>query len=171
MVRRTTGTMILTLSAGLALAGIAYRFGKVGHREKEPDVSPNSSSGLVNVPSGHSVAETAQRLEASLKQKGIQVFARIDHAAGAKDVGMDLRPTLLLIFGNAKAGTPLMQSKQTVAIDLPLKALIWEDADGKVWLTYNRPDYVAERHGIADRTEAVKTLSVGLEALAKTATE
>src|SRR5262249_20682577 len=102
-----------------------------------------------------------QRLEAALKQKGIQVFARVDHAAGAKEVGIELRPTLLLIFGNPKAGTPLMQSNQTVGIDLPLKALIWEDADGKVWLTYNRPDYVAERHGIADRTEAVKALSVG----------
>src|SRR6516225_1827663 len=89
------------------------------------------------------------RLEAEIKAKGITVFARIDHAAGAAQAGLSLRPTEVLIFGNAKAGTPLMQSNQTIGIDLPLKALVWQDADGKVWLSYNAPSWLAQRHGLA----------------------
>ncbi|MGH6671374.1 MAG: DUF302 domain-containing protein [Xanthobacteraceae bacterium] len=98
------------------------------------------------------------------------VFARIDHAAGAREVGMALRPTELLIFGNARGGTPLMEAAQTVAIDLPLKALAWEDANGKVWLSYNKPAWIAARHGVAERiVGVVERLGTALAELAKTA--
>jgi uncharacterized protein (DUF302 family) len=103
--------------------------------------------GLVTAPSAHDVKETIDRLENDMKSKGMTIFARIDHAAGAKAVGLSLRPTELLIFGNAMAGTPLMQAQQTLGIDLPLKALAWEDASGKVWLSYNDPGWLATRHG------------------------
>src|SRR5271170_3320447 len=102
--------------------------------------------GLVSVASKYSVKDTLDRLEANLKAKDITVFARIDHAAGAASVAMPLRPTELLIFGNPKAGTPLMQSSQTIGIDLPLKILAWQDAAGQVWLTYNDPGWLARRH-------------------------
>src|SRR5262249_56845935 len=91
--------------------------------------------------------ETMDRLEAAVKAKGLTIFARIDHAAGAAEVGLSLRPTAVLIFGNAKAGTPLMQSNQTTGIDLPLKALVWQDESGKTWLSYNDPNWLANRHG------------------------
>ena len=94
---------------------------------------------MINVKSVHSVAQTADRLEKVLEAKGMTLFTRIDHAAGAAKVGEELRPTELLIFGNPKVGTPLMQCSQTVAIDLPQKALIWEDNEGSVWFSYNDP--------------------------------
>ena len=106
-----------------------------------------SDNGLITVPSAHSVKDALDRLEAHVKSKGMIVFARIDHAAGAKEVGLALRPTVLLIFGNARAGTPLMQAHQTIGIDLPLKVLAFEDAAGKVWLAYNAPSWLAGRHG------------------------
>lgn len=105
-------------------------------------------NGLTHLPSKHSVEDTLQRLEALLKQKGVALFARIDHSAEAAKVGLKMRPTKLLIFGSPKAGTPLMQASPTAAIDLPLKALFWQDAEGKVWLTYNDPAYLQQRHGI-----------------------
>jgi uncharacterized protein (DUF302 family) len=126
--------------------------------------------GLVTVPSAHNAAETARRLEAVLEQKGLEVFARIDHAAAAHAAGMELRPTLLLLFGSPKAGTPLMQSNHTIGIDLPLKALVWEDADGQARLTYNRPAYLAARHGVHNRDDTVKAMAAGLDALARAAT-
>src|SRR6516164_546572 len=98
-----------------------------------------AADGLTTIPSSYGPKETMDRLEAEIKAKGMTVFARIDHAAGAAQAGLSLRPTEVLIFGNAKAGTPLMQSNQTIGIDLPLKALVWQDADGKVWLSYNEP--------------------------------
>jgi uncharacterized protein (DUF302 family) len=98
------------------------------------------------------------------------VFAHIDHAAGANKVGLPLRPTQVLIFGNPQAGTPLMQGRQTIGLDLPLRALVWEDGEGKVWLTYRRPELLARRHHVADRDEAVKALDDGLAALARAAT-
>src|SRR5262249_16297470 len=105
-------------------------------------------------------------LEAEIKAKGMTVFARIDHAAGAAQAGLSLRPTEVLIFGNAKAGTPLMQSNQTIGIDLPLKALVWEDADGKVWLSYNEPSWLGP--GLAAGTQAtVDAMAGGLGALAR----
>ncbi len=107
-----------------------------------------SNHGLIHLPSKYSVDETLQRLENLLKQKAVALFARIDHSGEAAKVGLEMRPTKLLIFGSPKAGTPLMQAAPTVAIDLPLKALFWQDADGKVWLTYNDPNYLQQRHGI-----------------------
>jgi uncharacterized protein (DUF302 family) len=94
------------------------------------------------------------RLEAEVQAKGMMVFARVDHAAGAMGVGLSLRPTEVLIFGNAKAGTPLMQSVQTIGIDLPLKALVWQDTSGNTWLSYNDPAWLAHRHGLSGETEA-----------------
>jgi uncharacterized protein (DUF302 family) len=111
------------------------------------------------------------RLEAEVKAKGMTVFARIDHAAGAAAVGLSLRPTELLIFGNAKGGTPLMQSIQTIGIDLPLKALVWQDASGKTWLSYNDPSWLAKRHGLGHEAEAAVTaMTAALNAIARTAT-
>jgi uncharacterized protein (DUF302 family) len=125
---------------------------------------------LVTVPSERSVTETVERLKSLLSQKKIQVFADIDHAAGAKKVGLSLRPTRLLIFGNPQAGTPLMQSQQTIGLDLPLRVLVWEDEAGKVWLTYHRPEFLAQRHRVLDHDDAIKALDAGLAALARAAT-
>jgi uncharacterized protein (DUF302 family) len=126
-------------------------------------------SDLVSLPSAHGVTETVERLKFLLSQKMIQVFADIDHAEGARNVGLSLRPTRLLIFGNPQAGTPLMQSQQTFGLDLPLRVLAWEDEAGKVWLTYHRPEFLAQRHHVRDHDEAVKALGAGLAALARAA--
>ena len=117
---------------------------------------------LVTLPSAHGATATVERLRALLAQKGIEVFAHIDHAAGARTVGLTLRPTQLLIFGNPKAGTPLMQSRQTIGLDLPLRALVWEDGEGKAWLTYRRVADLARQHRVTDRDEAVQALDDGL---------
>ncbi len=106
-----------------------------------------SAAGLITIRSAFSVKETIDRLEANATSHGLTIFARIDHAGGAAQVGMPLRPTELLIFGNAKGGTPLMQDHQTAGLDLPLKALAWEDAEGKVWLTRNASEWIVARHG------------------------
>ena len=132
-------------------------------------MNAEAPQGLVTLPSVHPVVETADRLEAPLAAKGVRLFARIDHAAGAQEAGLALRPTLLLVFGDPKAGTPLMQSRQTVGVDLPLKALVWEDEAGRCWLSYHRLEYLAERHGISDRGDVVAKLGAGLEALAHAA--
>jgi uncharacterized protein (DUF302 family) len=110
-------------------------------------MSTNSIPGFISKPSPHSVPETIQRLCAFLKSKGVAIFALIDHSGEAEKAGLKMRPTQLLIFGNPKGGTPLMLAAPSTAIDLPLKALVWEDADGKVWLSYNSPDYLQQRHG------------------------
>jgi uncharacterized protein (DUF302 family) len=110
-------------------------------------VNANSVPGFVSKPSKYSVTETIQRLTAILKSKGVAIFAVIDHSGEAEKAGLNMRPTQLLIFGNPKAGTPLMLAAPTIAIDLPLKALAWEDAQAKVWLSYNSPDYLQQRHG------------------------
>jgi uncharacterized protein (DUF302 family) len=110
-------------------------------------MSTNSIPGFISRPSPHSVSETIQRLSALLKSKGVAIFALIDHSGEAEKAGLKMRPTQLLIFGNPKGGTPLMLAAPSTAIDLPLKALVWEDADGKVWLSYNSPDYLQQRHG------------------------
>ena len=125
---------------------------------------------LVTLPSAHGTTETVERLKALLSQKKIQVFADIDHAAGAQRVGLSLRPTRVLIFGNPQAGTPLMQSQQTIGLDLPLRALVWEDGEGKVWLTYRRVEDLARRHHVTGHDEAVKALDDGLAGLARAAT-
>jgi len=110
-------------------------------------VKDTQEKGILNVHSPYSVPETVQRLAVVLAGKGIPVLARINHSAGAISVGLTMKPTELLIFGNAKAGTPLMQAAPTTALDLPLKALVWEDTDGVVWVSYNSPEYLRQRHG------------------------
>ena len=105
-------------------------------------------NGIINKSSKHSVDETLGKLQAILQAKGIAVFALIDHSGEAEKVGMQMRPTKLLIFGNPKGGTPLMVAAPSIAIDLPLKILIWQDDQGKVWVSYNSPEYLAERHGL-----------------------
>jgi uncharacterized protein (DUF302 family) len=107
-----------------------------------------ANNGIVDEPSNHSVQQTVEALSNILKSKGVAVFALIDHSGEAEKVGLKMRPTKLLIFGNPKAGTPLMLASPSSAIDLPLKILIWEDSQGKVWLSYNSPEYLKERHGL-----------------------
>ena len=124
---------------------------------------------LVTLPSAHGVTETAPRLRALLAQKGTEVFAHIDHAAGAREVGLPLRPTQVLIFGSPRAGTPLMQARQTIGLDLPLRALLWEDDKGKAWLTYRRVADLARQHRVSGRDEAVQALDDGLGVLARAA--
>lgn len=129
-----------------------------------------ADNGLVSIKSSHDVKVTADRLEKTLKMKGMTVFTKINHAEGAEKVGKKLHPTELIIFGNPKVGTPLMQCGQSVAIDLPQKALIWEDEAGQVWLSYNDPKYLAKRHGIKGCDEVIKKIENALGNFAKTAT-
>lgn len=117
----------------------------------------NNGEGIISLLSNYSVPETLDRLTAVLEGKGIQVFARIDHSAEAQKVGMRMPPTQLLIFGNPKSGTPVMLAAPTAAIDLPLKALAWEDAEGKVRLSYNDPEYLKRRFSLSD--DEIKTIS------------
>jgi uncharacterized protein (DUF302 family) len=127
--------------------------------------------GLTTLPSSHTSRDTMNRLEAAVKANGMTVFARIDHAAGADSVGLPILPTELLIFGNAKAGTPLMQSVRTIAIDLPLKALVWQDSAGRTWLSYDDPAWLAKRHGLDGTTDAViAKMTSALDEVARTAT-
>jgi uncharacterized protein (DUF302 family) len=129
------------------------------------------AQGLTTLRSSYGPKDTMNRLEAEVRAKGMTVFARVDHAAGAIAVGLSLRPTEVLIFGNAKAGTPPMQSVQTIGIDLPLKALVWQDGSGDTWLSYNDPAWLAQRHGLGGRTEAaIGTMTAALDAVAKAAT-
>ena len=107
-------------------------------------------NGIINLSSPHTVLETLARLEAVVQAKGIPILAMIDHSGDAAKAGLQMEPTKLLIFGNAKAGTPIMLASPSAAIDLPLKALVWQDKDGKVWLSYNSPAYLKQRHGIPD---------------------
>jgi uncharacterized protein (DUF302 family) len=130
------------------------------------------TSGLTTLPSAHGAKATMDRLEAAIRAKGMTIFARIDHAAGAAEAGLALRPTELLIFGNAKGGTPLMQAAQAIGIDLPLKALVHKDAAGKVWLSYNQPDWLAARHGIGPEVAgSIAAMTRVLAAVAAEATQ
>lgn len=130
-----------------------------------------AAEGMVTVKSNHSTEATADKLEAVLEEKGMTVVNRINHAEGAKKAGLELRPTEVVIFGNPKVGTPLMQCAQTVAIDLPQKALIWEDSEGVVWLGYNNPEYLRQRHNIEGCDEVIEKVKGALESFAKAATE
>jgi uncharacterized protein (DUF302 family) len=129
---------------------------------------PNSENGIVSTPSHQSVDKTVQKLDEILRAKGVKLFALIDHSGEAEKAGMQMRPTKLLIFGNPKAGTPLMIASPSIAIDLPLKILIWEDADDKVWISYNAPSYLQARHGLP--LELVQNISV-VAALASSAAD
>lgn len=126
--------------------------------------------GLTTIKCNHAPSETMARLEAAVKAKGLTVFARIDHAGGASEAGLALRPTEVLIFGNAKGGTPLMQAVQTIGIDLPLKALVWQDASGETWLSWNDPAWLAARHGLSGVEAVTGKLTALLDDLARTAT-
>ena len=131
---------------------------------------PNTTNGLITIASASSVKETADRFVETVSSKGLTVFARIDHAANAIKQGLQLRPTELIIFGNPKAGTPLTQDNQISGIDLPLKVLIWEDENGKVWLSYNDPKWIAARHGLSDKSSnAVTAMADGLRSFASAA--
>jgi uncharacterized protein (DUF302 family) len=150
--------------AAVALAAIWRWLPWMGEREMAID-------GLISKRSSFGPEETMQRLEAEVQAKGLTVFAHIDHAAGAAAVGLSLRPTDLLIFGNAKGGTPLMEIVQAIGIDLPLKALVWQDVTGNTWVSYNDPAWLSRRHGIDPATDATTAaLSAMLDAIAKAAT-
>ena len=127
-----------------------------------------ADKGLIDKPSRYSVEQTVEKLKNILQSKGVAVFALIDHSGEAEKVGMKMPPTKLLIFGNPKAGTPLMLAAPSVAIDLPLKILIWEDAAGKVWVTYNSPEFLRDRHGLPQ--DLMQNVSV-IEGLATKAAE
>jgi uncharacterized protein (DUF302 family) len=121
--------------------------------------------GLTSIRSNFGPKETMDRLEAEIRAQRMTVFARIDHAGGAALVGLKLAPTELIIFGNARGGTPLMQSVQTVGIDLPLKALVWEDAAGKTWLSYNEPSWIAQRHNVRNAEQLVSKMAAALRTI------
>ncbi|MFO7713550.1 DUF302 domain-containing protein [Desulfosarcina sp.] len=129
-----------------------------------------AQGGLVTIKSNHDVLTTANRLESALQEKGVTVFTRIDHAAGAQQVNQTLPPTVLIIFGSPAMGTPMIQRSRSIGIDLPLKALIWEDSAGQVWFSYNAPEYLARRHGITEMKEAVQKMELALSNFALAAT-
>ena len=133
-------------------------------------VIADSDDGLVSLASAHDVNITADRLEKILTRKGMTIFSRINHAKGAEKIGETLLPTELVIFGNPKVGAPLMQCGQSIAIDLPQKVLIWQDATGQTWLSYNDPNYLAKRHNIKGCDEIVAKMVRALGAFAKVAT-
>jgi uncharacterized protein (DUF302 family) len=144
------------LLLGLCVAGLV---GTAAH----------AADGLITLASTHSVVSTMDRLEGAVREKGLTVFARIDHSAGAHGAGLELPPTQLLVFGNPRVGTPLMGCARTVGIDLPQKALVWEDDAGKVWLAYNDPAYLAERHQLAGCEAVLEKVNVVLGSLAAAA--
>ena len=128
-----------------------------------------AADGVVNVPSAFNVEETADRMERILKKKGMTIFNRIKHSEGAGKVGIELRDTELIIFGNPKVGSPLMKCQQSVAIDLPQKALIWEDDKANVWISYNDPRYLEKRHNITGCEEVISKIEKALAGIAKSA--
>ena len=131
-------------------------------------MAPATNKGIIDRPSNHSVEQTVDRLQTILQSKGVTLFALVDHSGEAEKMGMKMRPTKLLIFGSPKAGTPLMLAAPSIAIDLPLKILVWEDAEGKVWISFNSPEYLRERHGLPQ--ELVQNIAV-VEMLAAKAGE
>jgi uncharacterized protein (DUF302 family) len=158
-----------TLAVAATLGSIAIIRSYKGEKERTMNSKDLPDADLVTLPSSHGVTETIERLKTLVDQKKIHVFAHIDHAAGAEKVGQSLRPTQVLIFGNPQAGTPLMQSRQTIGLDLPLRVLVYEDAAGKVWLSYHRPSYLAKQYQVSGIDEAVKALDDGLAALTRAA--
>jgi uncharacterized protein (DUF302 family) len=129
------------------------------------------ADGLTTKASAQSVATTVDRIESVAKEKGMTIFARIDHAAGAEKIGMKMPPSQVLIFGNPKGGTPLMLASPGTALDLPLRVAVWEDAQGKVWVSYNTVSYIKERHAISGKDELVKTLDGVLDGITNKALE
>lgn len=133
--------------------------------------TPAPANGIIRLPSAYDVATTEARLLAALEAKKMRIFAQVDHSAGAASAGLELRPTRLVIFGNPAAGTPLMQCGQTMALDLPQKALIYQDEEGRVWLAYNDPLYLAQRHHLNDCAAALEKVSRALAQFAQAATQ
>jgi len=131
-------------------------------------MAPATIKGIIDRPSNRSVEQTVDRLKNILQSKGVTLFALVDHSGEAEKAGMKMRPTKLLIFGSPKAGTPLMLAAPSIAIDLPLKILVWEDGQGKVWISYNSPEYLRERHGLPQ--ELVQNIAV-VETLAAKGSE
>jgi uncharacterized protein (DUF302 family) len=149
-------TLVLALAAALIAAPAAAQ-------TADPDASPDTAPDhVISLQSPHDAATTIDRLEAALEEAGIAVMGRVDHAANAEGADLDLPPTSLLIFGNPRLGTPLMQSERTIGLDLPLKALAWEDAEGRVWLSYTDPAALAARYGIDDRSEVFDRMTGAL---------
>ena len=147
----------VSIAVFLGLVGIAMavylfsvRSSTNTHSEitQEATMATVANNGIVNLASNHSVDQTVEKLTSILQAKGVTLFALVDHSGEAEKVGIEMRPTKLLIFGSPKAGTPLMQAAPSIAIDLPLKVLVWEDTGGKVWLSYNSPEYLEQRHGL-----------------------
>lgn len=128
-----------------------------------------AAEGMVNVESSYTVAETADRLVGILNEKGMTVFVRINHAEGAGKAGIEIEPTELVVFGNPKVGSPLIKCQQSVAIDLPQKALIWQDADAKVWLSYNDPRYVEKRHAVSGCEQVFAKIEMALAGISNAA--
>jgi uncharacterized protein (DUF302 family)/uncharacterized membrane protein YidH (DUF202 family) len=150
-------TQAVAIAFFLALIGLAMTIYLISVRSsarspstnhEEISMTLNKDKGIIDTPSHHSVDQTVENLKGILAAKGVRLFALVDHSGEAEKVGMKMPPTKLLIFGSPKAGTPLMLAAPTIAIDLPLKILVWEDAQGKVWVSYNSPAYLQERHGV-----------------------
>jgi len=150
--------------ATAAIAALALAVTAPAHAEPEAD-------GLIAVKSAHSVEKTLDRLAEILEAKGLTVFARVDHRENARGADLELPPTQVLIFGNPKLGTPLMRAQRSVAIDLPQKMLAYEDADGQVWLAYNDPAHLADRHGITERAAELNTIAGALDTFARKAAQ
>ena len=131
----------------------------------------NATESLISVASQHSAKETGDRFASIVEKKGLTLFARIDHQKNAASINMELRETEVFIIGNPKVGTPLMQCNQLAAIDLPQKVLVWTDAEGKVWLTYNNPEYIKERHELKGCDQVINKVSEVLSGLTKAAAE
>jgi uncharacterized protein (DUF302 family)/uncharacterized membrane protein YidH (DUF202 family) len=167
----------VAIAVFLALIGLAMAVYLVSTRgtgnsqaqSHEEAVMPSAANnGIVDKPSNHSVDQTVEKLKNILQAKGVMLFALVDHSGEAEKVGMKMRPTKLLIFGNPKAGTPLMQAAPSIAIDLPLKILVWEDSQGRTWVSYNSPAYLQQRHGLA--AELLQNIAV-VDTLASKAAE
>jgi uncharacterized protein (DUF302 family)/uncharacterized membrane protein YidH (DUF202 family) len=145
-----TALFLALVGLAMAIYLVTVRDSSSIHSENKEEISmaPATNKGIIDRPSSHSVELTVDRLKNILQSKGVTLFALVDHSGEAEKVGMKMRPTKLLIFGSPKGGTPLMLAAPSVAIDLPLKILVWEDSQGKVWISYNSPDYLKERHGL-----------------------
>jgi len=170
-------TQAVLIAFFLALVGLTMAIYLVSVRStthskfedgKDTTMALNSDTGIVDIPSNHSVDQTVERLKAILNAKGVTLFALVDHSGEAEKVGMKMPPTKLLIFGSPKAGTPLMLAVPSIAIDLPLKVLVWEDSPGKVWISYNSPAYLHKRHNVPD--ELMQNIAI-VETLAAKAGE
>jgi uncharacterized protein (DUF302 family)/uncharacterized membrane protein YidH (DUF202 family) len=178
--RPHTAVLAVATAAFLALIGLGMAIylvsvhsseqsisGKNSPSNKETPMAQITDNGIIAIPSNHSVDETVEKLKSILQAKGVTLFALVDHSGEAEKVGMKMRPTKLLIFGNPKGGTPVMLAAPSIAIDLPLKLVVWEDSQGKVWLSYNSPAYLEQRHGVPK--ELLQNISVAESLAAKVA--